>query len=213
MSWEGATKSSTLKPAYVAERAAVIAAAAAGRWAELLLLCDGGQALVNGWRLDDPTWDAPLHHAARGHAPLDVVMTLIERGAWRTLPNAAGERPVDIALAAGYDALARALEPAYHHILPDDALAAMQAHLHALVMERAGELVTGEALRLPELSVLLELERPQLWFPVPGMYGGFNLCLDGETLIVESWSRVVDGSGQRHQIIAEGCTLVAEGFV
>lgn len=48
------------------------------------------------------------------------------------------------------------------------------------------------------------------------MYGGFAywLAYDGENakLITESWSRVVSGSGRRHEITARGSTLVEEGF-
>jgi hypothetical protein len=32
-------------------------------------------------------------------------------------------------------------------------------------------------------------------------------------LVSERWSRVVGGSGQRHEITANGCTLVEAGFV
>jgi hypothetical protein len=45
------------------------------------------------------------------------------------------------------------------------------------------------------------------------MYGGFSYRLDGDHLIVESWSRVVGGSGQRHVIDERGTRLVADGFV
>ena len=55
------------------------------------------------------------------------------------------------------------------------------------------------------------------WFPVPGMYGGFaySLSIAGEepTLTVESWCRVVEGSGQRHVITPDRTELVEEGFV
>jgi hypothetical protein len=36
---------------------------------------------------------------------------------------------------------------------------------------------------------------------------------DRRTLAVESWSRVVGGSGQRHHITGDGVVLVEEGFV
>ncbi len=72
-------------------------------------------------------------------------------------------------------------------------------------------------LRLPELEPLLELDRPQMWFTVPGMYGGFCYRLESPgveaKLIAESWCRVVGGSGQRHEITSEGSRLVEEGFV
>jgi hypothetical protein len=49
------------------------------------------------------------------------------------------------------------------------------------------------------------------------MYGGFKYWFEESSsparLICESWCRVVDGSGQRHQIDADGYRLVEEGFV
>ena len=64
---------------------------------------------------------------------------------------------------------------------------------------------------------MLELEEPEIWFPVPGMYGGFSITMDGEgeeaILISSSWCRVSGGSGQRHEITANGSELVEEGFV
>ncbi len=56
-----------------------------------------------------------------------------------------------------------------------------------------------------------------MWFPVPGMYGGFKYYLQGSgdntKLISESWCRVAGGSGQQHEITSEGSKLVAQGFV
>ncbi len=56
-----------------------------------------------------------------------------------------------------------------------------------------------------------------MWFPVPGMYGGFSYCLEltgaDAKLVAESWCRVVGGSGQRHEITTYGSRLVEEGFV
>lgn len=49
------------------------------------------------------------------------------------------------------------------------------------------------------------------------MYGGFSYWFEGENeqtlLVVESWCRVVVGSGQRHEINVQGSRLVDEGFV
>jgi hypothetical protein len=48
------------------------------------------------------------------------------------------------------------------------------------------------------------------------MYGGFSYW--GEEaesvtrLMVESWSRVVQGSGQRHVVSDQGVVLIEEGF-
>ena len=99
----------------------------------------------------------------------------------------------------------------------DEALMAIQRHFHGLIADRAGHLPDFNHLQLPRLENLPRSEASALWFPVPGMYGGFKYWLVGSgkksKLISESWCRVVDGSGQRHEISAEGCRLVDEGFV
>jgi hypothetical protein len=64
-------------------------------------------------------------------------------------------------------------------------------------------------LRLPELEVMLELERPELWFPVPGMYGGFHFRLERDRLLASSWSRIVSGSEEHHEITESGTRTVA----
>lgn len=93
-------------------------------------------------------------------------------------------------------------------------LDAIRARLHDLIRERAGHIEGFDSLDLPFLSSGSEQER---WFPVPGWYGGFRLSLVGRAgdleLIVESWSRVVEGSGQRHRITSCSTELLEEGFV
>ncbi len=138
-------------------------------------------------------------------------------GAWRTLRNARGERPVDVARRRGHEHLLAVLEPDYQRQVPAETLRRIQAHFHEVIRERAKDLVEEHSLRLPELEHLLEMARPAVWFPVPGMYGGFSYRLEGEgtgaRLVSTSWSRVVGGSGQRHRIDAEGSRLVERGFV
>ncbi len=58
-----------------------------------------------------------------------------------------------------------------------------------------------------------EIPDRRIWFPVPGMHGGFNIHLRDGYLDVASWCRVVGFSGQRHVITEEGTTLVEQGFV
>ncbi|MPZ85494.1 MAG: hypothetical protein GEV28_35985 [Actinophytocola sp.] len=115
------------------------------------------------------------------------------------------------------DALADLLRPRVRNPVPTDTLRALQRalqrHLHDLVRERAGHLVGQERLRLPELDVLTEFEKPELWFPVPGMTGGFHCVLQGVELEVSSWVRVVEGSGETHRVRAGGYELVEEGYV
>jgi len=101
--------------------------------------------------------------------------------------------------------------------LPEATLRAIEAHFHAVIRERAAELIDRQGLRLPELSQPLPAEASKAWFPIPGMVGGFSYWMEGagqsSKLVCESWCRVVEGSGQRHEVTAAGSKLVAEGFV
>jgi hypothetical protein len=78
-------------------------------------------------------------------------------------------------------------------------------------------LVAEHHLLLPILDMGPMGEESAVWFPVPGMYGGFKYWLEEHdaqlTLTCESWCRVASGSGQRHAITEEGVTLVDERFV
>lgn len=217
MDWPGVTLSKSLNQTLVPIRHTIADAAKSYDWPRLLDLLARHGGHINVSRLDGKAWYAPLHQAAHGGAPLEVVEQLIRLGAWRTLRNAAGERPVDIAATRGHRHICGILEPVYEHRVPQETILAIQSHFHAIIRGRADELVKEHELRLPELEPLLELAQPEMWFPVPGMYGGFKYRLHlygGETkLISESWCRVVGGSGQRHEITAAGSQLVDEGFV
>jgi hypothetical protein len=66
-----------------------------------------------------------------------------------------------------------------------------------------------QVLRYPPVDILHEVPGQRLWFPVPGMYGGFDITLMHDFLDVKSWSRIGGGSGQEHLITTEGPILVA----
>lgn len=133
------------------------------------------------------------------------------------MQNANGERPVDIARKKKHEHLVELLEPVYKTHVSHKTLQKIQQHFHEIILGRTGDLVTKSGLRLPELEPLLEIEQPRMWFPVPGMCGGFSYWLDGRgkdvRLISESWCRVVSGSGQRHEITSKEGKLVGKGFV
>lgn len=101
--------------------------------------------------------------------------------------------------------------------IPSENLAAIQKNFHEVIRGRADHLISGQEVTLPVLSATLFPESEKQWFPVDGMYGGFSYWFEGEgenaVLISESWCRVVGGSGQRHEITADGNKLVDEGFV
>ncbi|KVX45722.1 ankyrin repeat domain-containing protein [Burkholderia cepacia] len=218
ITWDGITGADVLGDAQVATRHALADAARNGDWATMLALVAKERALVNATRLGGTSLRAPLHQAARGGAPKAVAAELLRLGAWRMLRDARGERPVDIAGRRGHRHLVDLLAPQPRRFVPDATLFAIQRHFHAMMLGRIAHLRV-DALRLPELEPLLELDAQaeRMWFAVPGMYGGFGYALhtdgDAAMLVSESWSRVAGGSGQRHEITADGCTLVDEGFV
>ncbi|TXK40345.1 ankyrin repeat domain-containing protein [Nonomuraea sp. C10] len=211
MIWDGIT----LRPGHheAGKRDALADAARHGDWDAVFALLGEHPGWVNSGRLGGATWYAPLHQAAwRGAAP-EAVRRLVALGAWRTLRTASGERAVDVARRKGHRHLVEPLTPAILHPVPEGTLATIQRHFHGLIRQRAEDLVTLHRLRLPELEPLTEQADPSCWFPVPGMYGGFGYRLEPPGLVVESWCRVVGGSGQRHAIDEGGVRLLDEGFV
>lgn len=215
--WDGITRTETLSESAAQIRHVLANAAKNYNWHQVFDLITGHKELINTTRPGGSSLYAPLHQAAHGGASIDVVQRLIEMNAWRSLQNARGERPVDVAERRGHLQLLEVLTPEYRHTVPLGVLLKIQSHFHSVIRDRAERLVDEHALRLPELEPLLELDRPRMWFPVPGMHGGFSYHLESAgveaKLISESWCRVVDGSGQRHEITSAGSQLVEEGFV
>lgn len=88
---------------------------------------------------------------------------------------------------------------------------------HGLIRSRAREGGIPAPKSLPRLDDLVVDAAKPMWFPVPGMYGGFSYRLENRGgrlhLVTESWSRVVGGSGMRHRITATEVILEEEGFV
>lgn len=172
---------------------------------------------VNSARLGGSSWYTPLHQAAWHGTSVEIAQRLICLGAWRTLQNAMGERAVDIAERRGHRHLLNILAPEYKHHVPSGVLLRIQTHFHDVIRGRCERLIEKHRLRLPELGPLLELDKPAMYFPVLGMCGGFSYRLKSEgvlaKIVCESWSRVVGGSGERHEITSAGSQLVDRGFV
>ncbi len=215
--WDGITRSETLAGRGLQIRQRLADRTRSYDWPGALAILSEHPEYVNATRPGGQSLYAPLHQAAHGGAPARVIVDLLNLGAWRTLQNARGERPVDIARKRGHGHLIPTLEPVLERQVPLGILLRVQEHFHGVIRERASELVEEHALRLPELEPLLEMKTPRVWFAIPGMYGGFSYRLEEAgvepRLVTESWSRVVGGSGQRHEITPAGSRLVAEGFV
>ena len=214
--WDGMTKLG-LSDSEVELRHHLANAAKAYDWKKTLEILMARPDLINMTRPDGHSLYTPLHQAAHGDAPVQVVKKMILMGGWRTLRNADGETAADIARRKSHQRLIKLLDPAYKIYVPQETLASIQKHFHAIIRNRASDVIEQFSLRLPELEPLIEIEKPQMWFTVPGMYGGFHYWLDGEgenvKLISESWCRVVGGSGQRHEITSREGKLTDEGFV
>jgi len=215
--WDGITQADALNEAAVKMRHSLSDAAKSYDWPRVFELLAQDISLVNTTRLNGTALYAPLHQVARGGAPVEIAQRLIGFGAWRTLQNARGERPVDVAERCGHRHLLKVLTPEHKRHVPIGVLLKIQAHFHAVIRGRIDRELPDHRLRLPELEPLLELDQPEIWFPVPGMYGGFSYCLESTgveaKLVSSSWCRVVGGSGQRHEVTSAGSQLVEEGFV
>lgn len=129
--------------------------------------------LINATRPGGRTLNTPLHYAALGGAAPDVIRRLIELGALRSLRNANGERPVDLARRNGHDHLIGELTPVMRHPVPAPVLSELEASFHDVIRERFVDFRVEQPLRLPLLEPLLELKKPQMCFYVPEMWGGF----------------------------------------
>jgi hypothetical protein len=215
--WNGVTQAALLDDEYAAIRHALADASKSGDWPQVFKILNTNAELINTSRPDGKALYTPLHQAAYTGAGITVVRELIDLGAWRCLKNADGHRPVDVAARTGHTHLLEALEPAYKYHVPAAVLQAIQHHFHAVILQTIGQKLSLHNLRFPELEPLLELDECKMWFPVPGMYGGFSFWLDSfgaeAKLVSESWCRVAEGSGMRYEITGSGSTLVAEGFV
>jgi len=230
--WNGVLDATQYSDAVVAARHRLADAAKAGDWPTVFGLLDQPDAMVrvNDWRLGGTAWFTPLHQAAWHGAPTSVAAGLVARGALRSLTDSRGRTALDIrternsaefvskgAGAQSHLALRGLLSP------PPSPLSlarirALDSHLAAVIEGRISVVLyegrdPQAVLRYPPVAILHEVPDRRVWFPVPGMYGGFDIRLRDGYLEVNSWCRVVGGSGQRHVITEQGSTLIDEGFV
>jgi hypothetical protein len=129
-------------------------------WPEVIALLREHPDLVNTTRPGGASLFAPLHQAAHGGAPVKVSEELVRLGAWRTLQNANGERPVDIAERRGNGKLAAILEPILKRHVPIGVLLKIQRRFHEVILERAAEQIRAEPARVPRRRFCLSATRP-----------------------------------------------------
>lgn len=96
-------------------------------------------------------------------------------------------------------------------------LASVQGHFDGLVRSTLESYPMAACITTPTLTEAEVRAVDRAYLPVDGMYGGFSYWLDesgGERrLIVESWCRILNGSGLRHAITPDGATLLSMGFI
>jgi hypothetical protein len=186
-------------------------------WGGYFCTREGNPRQVNLAYRDRGSWSTLLHEAVRLNAPLEFVRELVRLGAFRTVKDSQGFRPVDLTLKKGLVHLVEPLEPGPGQPVNANGLEHMQELFHGLIRSTMLTYNVSETLWLPQLSILAEPGAESIWFPIPGMYGGFHFWLEatgGATaLIAESWCRVADGSGMRHRITPVQVVLEEEGFV
>jgi hypothetical protein len=232
--WNGVRDPSLIVDHVVAAGHRFADAAKQGHWSTVFSLLDDPSVPVdiNWWRPGGTAWFSVLHQAAWHGAPVDVGAELVARGALRSLTDSRErtayqvrvDRDNNVTSAKAVAVLQRKtlalrsfLTPPPSPLAPDR-IRALDAHLAEVIDGRIpGVLYDGRdprtVLRYPPVSILHEVPGQHVWFPVPGMYGGFDIRLRKGYLDVKSWCRIVGGSGQAHLITHEGATLVDEGFV
>ena len=212
--WDGITRADNLADFADSPRQVLADAAKAYDWRKVLPLLEANPELVNSCRLGGSSFYTPLHQAAHGGAPTEVVVDLIRAGAFRTIQNYRGERPVDVAERRGHRHLLEILAPQPCHQVPVGVLLRIQAHFHNVMRSEVEREITRGELRLPQLEPITELGDPEMWFPVPGMFGGFFYRLEdvgvGARLVVTSASKMEIGPGTKYEITSRGSRIMKE---
>ena len=210
--WDGAI--SGMNEEWVKKKDRVGAAVEGADWEGLLSLLHETPDLLNAVLRRRSRWFHVLHEVARCHAPVELVCELVRLGAFLTVRDSSGRRPVDVAIKEGFRDLIAPLEPRIERDVNVETLARVQELFHGLIRSTMVAAKVHHEARLPELSVLTEVDNLAVWFPIPGMYGGFNFWLDGAdhgiALIAESWCRI-DGDTNRHRITSFEVISVDEG--
>lgn len=195
-----------------------------GKWSTVIRELDRGDHVVDikAWRPGGKTWLTVLHQAGWHGASVDVASWLIEQGALRSQPDAAGRTAYDLAVEHQRSAeLLEVLQPPPAP-LDRDRVAALNFQLTTVIDDLVQHLFRGgelrQMLRYPPVEVLHELPRKQLWFPVPYLWGGFRIGLCDDDIEVVGGYRELDPVGDVHVatvgylITPEGPSQIYEGY-
>ncbi|RZQ60753.1 ankyrin repeat domain-containing protein [Amycolatopsis suaedae] len=209
--WDGITDPSSLFESDVEQRNALSQAAFSGDWEGVFTHLRRDEGGPNATRLGGRSGYTVLHQAAYHGAPVAVVERLVRAGGFRAIRDNNGDRPIDLASRFRHDHLIDALKPPLRHAVPTKILTALQQGLETLITEDSGfgEVWRDAGMRMPQLEVLTELEDPELWVPVPGMYGGWRLRLLHLEVAAQPMCRVVES--YHHYRLRAGGTATVHG--
>jgi hypothetical protein len=216
--WDGRIDSSSLNRSFAQQLLELFTYARSGQWAQVLARLSDSEfeELPYSIEPDSPILNTILHYAALLNADPTVVHQLAERGAWRTRRNANRQMPLDMAREHNHIALYEALKPVLKMSVPSETLQALEQHFHDLLCthEDSGHFVTEQALVLPQLEPLLEIDSAAMFFLVPGMFGGFHYCLrhrNDEIVLFACASSRMDDVSTVYRLATSGYTLIAKG--
>lgn len=199
-------------------------AAKRGKWRHVVRELNRGDHVVDvkSWRPGGKTWLTALHQAGWHGAPAEVASWLIEQGALRSQPDAAGRTAYDIAVEHERPAELLAVLRPPGAPLEADRVAALNARLTGIIDDLIQQLFRGvdlrQMFRYPPVEVLHELPGKQLWFPVPYLWGGFRVGLVDNDIELFGGYRELDPVGEVHvatvgyRITPDGPSQVYEGY-
>jgi hypothetical protein len=204
--WDGIVKTAPLqiKEDAIQQRIELFSRAKTGQWIEVFNLLPEDNVRLNtvkGHHItepDDYSLNTLLHYAALTNASLDTVNRLVQSGASRTRRNAQRQRAVDIATEQGHHHLIQPLQPKLAREISSDTIQRLEERFHEFL-----RYPPNDPYQLPQVEVLLEGYYDSAYFPIIGMYGGFNYSFmdDSEiALTVHVESRIVAGSAQNYKI-------------
>ena len=208
-----------------------------GRRARGCVACRAAEPPSNPRASSSRWFDAPADPAANFVLTAlretgDVVAELGQRGALRSLTDSRGrtaydiridrekngKSPKDIAAQQQKSLVLQSLLKPPPSLLTPDHIRALDSHLADVIDSRIRGVLYDrrdprQVLRYPPVGILHEVPGQHLWFPVAGIYGGFDITQRHDYLDLKSWCRVFGCSDQAHLITHAGAILVDEGFV
>ena len=215
--WEGINHPIPLGETLAAKRNQLANDAKAYRWDRVIEILRQNPELVNTIRPGGKSAYTPLHQAAHGGAPVEIVEELLRLGAWRTLRNVHGKRPFDIAQEKGYRQLLEILEPVDCKKISFENINRMTVHFHTMILNRYGY-AEHFLLRLPPIEPLTEFDSCEMNFSLPEGFGGYTFWLDGKGddafLQINCWFRLGEhGLIQGWIVSPHGSLLIYERSV